>query len=173
LVIALGREPGVARSSRSPPAVRWSLGRYPPRPGEHPTLDRRGQRSRPDAAGLLRVATLKGGGVQLGQHPLGRRGRSAVPMGTLTRSTGPRRLAPHLKLRLRRSTRGDRRSPRPFISLWVTSWSRLVSDVTVVGYANSPEGASAMQAVDPLGPNAVLLEIQLPVTEGLDTIRAL
>jgi hypothetical protein len=30
-----------------------------------------------------------------------------------------------------------------------------------------------MEAVDPLGPNAVLLEIQLTVTEGLDTISAL
>jgi len=44
-------------------------------------------------------------------------------------------------------------------------------DVTVVGYADGP--VSALEAVDRLGANAVILEIQLPVAQGLDTISAL
>ena len=44
-------------------------------------------------------------------------------------------------------------------------------DVTVVGYADGP--LSAVEAVDRLGANAVVVEIQLPVTQGLDTISAL
>jgi len=44
-------------------------------------------------------------------------------------------------------------------------------DVTVVGYADGP--VSAVEAVDRLKANAVVLEIQLPVTQGLDTISAL
>jgi CheY-like chemotaxis protein len=43
--------------------------------------------------------------------------------------------------------------------------------VTVVGYADGP--VSALEAVGRLGANAVVLEIQLPVTQGLDTISAL
>ncbi len=43
--------------------------------------------------------------------------------------------------------------------------------VTVVGYADGP--VSALEVVDRLGANAVVLEIQLPVTQGLDTISAL
>jgi DNA-binding NarL/FixJ family response regulator len=43
--------------------------------------------------------------------------------------------------------------------------------VTVVGYADGP--VSALEAVDRLGANAVVLEIQLPVAQGLDTISAL
>jgi DNA-binding NarL/FixJ family response regulator len=43
--------------------------------------------------------------------------------------------------------------------------------VTVVGYADGP--LSALEAVGRLGANAVVLEIQLPVTQGLDTISAL
>jgi DNA-binding NarL/FixJ family response regulator len=44
-------------------------------------------------------------------------------------------------------------------------------DVTVVGYADGP--ATALEAVDRLDATAVLLEIQLPVSQGLDTISAL
>ena len=44
-------------------------------------------------------------------------------------------------------------------------------DVNVVGYADGP--VSAVEAVDRLRADAVLLEIQLPVTQGLDTVSAL
>lgn len=44
-------------------------------------------------------------------------------------------------------------------------------DVAVVGYADGP--VSAVEAVGRLRANAVVLEIQLPVTQGLDTISAL
>ena len=44
-------------------------------------------------------------------------------------------------------------------------------DVLVVGHADGPVGA--VEAVDRLQANAVLLEIQLPLTQGLDTISAL
>jgi DNA-binding response OmpR family regulator len=44
-------------------------------------------------------------------------------------------------------------------------------DVIVVGYADGP--VSAVEAVDRLRANAVVLEIQLPVSQGLDTISAL
>lgn len=44
-------------------------------------------------------------------------------------------------------------------------------DVVVVGHADGP--VSAVDAVDRLQPDAVLLEIQLPVSQGLDTISAL
>jgi DNA-binding NarL/FixJ family response regulator len=44
-------------------------------------------------------------------------------------------------------------------------------DVSVVGYADGP--MSAAEAVDRLRANAVVVEIQLPVDQGLDTISAL
>ena len=44
-------------------------------------------------------------------------------------------------------------------------------DVRVVGYADGP--VSAVEAVDRLNANAAVLEIQLPVLQGLDTISAL
>jgi two-component system, chemotaxis family, protein-glutamate methylesterase/glutaminase len=44
-------------------------------------------------------------------------------------------------------------------------------DVTVVGYADGQ--LSALEAVDRLGANAVIVEIQLPLSQGLDTISAL
>ncbi len=44
-------------------------------------------------------------------------------------------------------------------------------DVTVVGYAD--DAVSAVEAVDRLQADAVVLEIQLPVAQGLDTISAL
>jgi DNA-binding response OmpR family regulator len=44
-------------------------------------------------------------------------------------------------------------------------------DVNVVGYADGP--VSAVEAVDRLQANAVLLELQLPVAQGLDTVSAL
>ncbi len=44
-------------------------------------------------------------------------------------------------------------------------------DVSVLGYADGP--VSAVEAVGRLRANAVILEIQLPVAQGLDTISAL
>lgn len=44
-------------------------------------------------------------------------------------------------------------------------------DVTVVGYAEDPAGA--VEAVDRLDATAVVVEIQLPVALGLETISAL
>ena len=44
-------------------------------------------------------------------------------------------------------------------------------EVVVLGYADGP--VSAVEAVGRLCANAVVLEIQLPVTQGLDTISAL
>ncbi len=44
-------------------------------------------------------------------------------------------------------------------------------DATVVGYADGP--LSALEGVARLGADAVVLEVQLPVAQGLDTISAL
>src|SRR3984957_8673920 len=44
-------------------------------------------------------------------------------------------------------------------------------DIAVVGYADG--SATAVETVDRLDANVVLLEIQLPTAEGLDTISAL
>jgi len=44
-------------------------------------------------------------------------------------------------------------------------------DISVVGYAEDPEAAVA--AVDRLDAQAVVMDIQLPVAQGLDTITAL
>jgi DNA-binding NarL/FixJ family response regulator len=44
-------------------------------------------------------------------------------------------------------------------------------DVAVVGYAESPQGA--VGAVGSLAATAALVEIQMPVAEGLDTVTAL
>lgn len=44
-------------------------------------------------------------------------------------------------------------------------------DVVVVGHADGP--VSAVEAVGRLEANIVLLEVQLPLTQGLDTISAL
>ena len=44
-------------------------------------------------------------------------------------------------------------------------------DLTVVGYADS--SVTAVEAVGRLRPNAVVLEIQLPVTQGLETVSEL
>ena len=44
-------------------------------------------------------------------------------------------------------------------------------DVDVLGYADGP--VSAVEAVGRLRANAVVVEIQLPLTQGLDTISAL
>jgi len=45
------------------------------------------------------------------------------------------------------------------------------ADISVVGYADGP--VTALDAVARLGATAALLEIQLPVNQGLDTISAL
>ena len=60
--------------------------------------------------------------------------------------------------------RGDRRQ-------LMTHVVEQAGDVSVVGYADGP--VSAVETVDRLRANAVLLEIQLPVTQGLDTVSAL
>ncbi len=44
-------------------------------------------------------------------------------------------------------------------------------DVSVVGYADGP--VSAVEAVDRLNASAVVVEIQLPISQGLDTISTL
>lgn len=44
-------------------------------------------------------------------------------------------------------------------------------DVTVVGYADGP--VRALEAVGRLAVDAVVLEVQLPIPQGLDTISAL
>lgn len=46
-----------------------------------------------------------------------------------------------------------------------------VDDAVVVGYADGPVGA--LEAVERLRADAVVIEIQIPVTQGLDTIGAL
>ena len=45
------------------------------------------------------------------------------------------------------------------------------ADMSVIGYADGP--VSAVEAVNRLNANAVILEIQLPIAQGLDTISAL
>lgn len=73
--------------------------------------------------------------------------------------------SPDLKLRLVViDGRGDRRQ-------LMTHLLEQAGDVVVVGHADGP--VSAVSAVDRLQANAVLLEIQLPLTQGLDTISAL
>ena len=46
-----------------------------------------------------------------------------------------------------------------------------MTDVSVVGYADGP--VSAVEVVDRLKANAAVVEIQLPISQGLDTISTL
>jgi DNA-binding response OmpR family regulator len=73
--------------------------------------------------------------------------------------------SPDIKLRL---VVIDRRDDRRQLMTYVVEQA---GDVLVVGYADGP--VSAMDAVHRLQADAVLLEIQLPLTQGLDTISAL
>jgi two-component system response regulator PrrA len=63
----------------------------------------------------------------------------------------------------------DRRHDRGQLMGQVVEQSGI--DATIVGYADS--SVNALETVARLRPQAVILEIQLPVTEGLDTISAL
>ncbi len=62
----------------------------------------------------------------------------------------------------------DRQDRRQLMSYVV---EQAGDDVSVVGYADGP--VSAVEAVDRLHANVAVLEIQLPVIQGLDTISAL
>ena len=105
-----------------------------------------------------------------GDRRLGLRGRSAVPMGTPTTASvvtadlgvSP---SPDFKARLVVIDGCDDRRQL------MTHVLEQVGDVLVVGHADGP--VSAVEAVDRLQADAVLLEIQLPLTQGLDTISAL
>ncbi len=91
-------------------------------------------------------------------------------MGTLTRSTvfADQSVTSDFDFAVRVVMIDDRHDRRQLMSYVV---EQAAPDVTVVGYADSP--ASAVQAVDLLAANTVLLDIQLPVAEGLDTISVL
>jgi DNA-binding response OmpR family regulator len=62
----------------------------------------------------------------------------------------------------------DRRDRRDLMSYVV---EQAGADVSVVGYADGP--VSAVEAVDRLNANAAVVEIQLPISQGLDTISTL
>ena len=105
-----------------------------------------------------------------GDGSLGLGGRSAVPMGTpLTTSTVSADfgdLSSHdFEVRV---VVVDGRDDRRALMSYVLGQ---VDNVVVVGYADGP--VSAVEAVDRLLANAVVLELQLPVIQGLDTISAL
>ena len=77
-------------------------------------------------------------------------------------------LAQEIDLDVRVVVIDDRHDRRQLMSYVV---EQADADVSVVGYADGP--VSAVQAVDQLKANTAVLEIQLPVTQGLDTISAL
>jgi DNA-binding NarL/FixJ family response regulator len=62
----------------------------------------------------------------------------------------------------------DRHDRRQLMSFVV---EQAGDDVSVVGYADGP--VSAVEAVDRLNANAAVVEIQLPISQGLDTISTL
>jgi CheY-like chemotaxis protein len=95
-------------------------------------------------------------------------GRSAVPMGTPTTSTIAADPTVAASPDVRVLLIDGRHERRDLMRHVVEQGGPAVS---VVGYADGP--VTAVDAVDRLGANAVLLEIQLPVTQGLDTISAL
>ena len=122
-------------------------------------------------AGLSAVVTVGVYGesvVHFGRR-LGLRDRSAVPVGTLNMSTGfadpaVASIIDHVRVVMV----DDRHDRRQLMSYVV---EQAGDDVTVVGHADGP--VSAVEAVGRLKANAVVIEIQLPVTQGLDTISAL
>ena len=91
-------------------------------------------------------------------------------MGTLATSTASAdpSVASNIDFDIRVVVIDDRHDRRQLMSFVV---EQAGDDVSVVGYADGPVGA--VDAVDRLGANAVVLEIQLPVAQGLDTISAL
>lgn len=112
----------------------------------------------------MTLSSIPGGGS------LGLRGRSAVPMGTpLTTSTisagagiGP---SPDFEVRVVVvDGRHDRRELMSYVL-------QQAENVVVAGYADGP--VSAVEAVERLRANAVVLELKLPVIEALDTISVL
>lgn len=108
-------------------------------------------------------STSGGGGLGLG-------GRSAVPMGIpLTTSPVPAELGdtPSPDFEVRVVVIDGRHDRRQLMSYVLAQ----ADGVVVVGFADGP--VSAVEAVDRLQANAVVLDIQLPVTQGLDTISAL
>lgn len=108
--------------------------------------------------------------VHVGRRRLVQRGRSAVPVGTITTSTASAdpSVSSELDFDVRVVVIDDRHDRRQLMSYVV---EQADADVSVVGYADGP--VSALQAVDRLKANTAVLEIQLPVTQGLDTISAL
>ena len=91
-------------------------------------------------------------------------------MGTLaisTASTDPS-VTSNIDFDVRVVVIDDRHDRRQLMSYVV---EQAGDDVTVVGYADGP--LTAVDTVGRLGANAVVLEIQLPVAQGLDTISAL
>jgi len=112
----------------------------------------------------MALSSIPGGGS------LGLRGRSAVPMGTpLTTSTVSADLGvspgPDSEVRVVVvDGRHDRRQLMSFVL-------EQADNVVVVGYADGP--VTAVEAVGRLSANVVVLELQLPVIQGLDTVSAL
>ena len=112
----------------------------------------------------MTCSSIPGGGS------LGLRGRSAVPMGTpLTTSAVSADVgvssSPDFEVRV---VVVDGRHDRRELMKYVLEQAE---NVVVVGYADGP--VSAVEAVDRLRANAVVLELQLPVIQALDTISVL
>ena len=109
-------------------------------------------------------SSIPGGGS------LGLRGRSAVPMGTpLTTSavSADSGDSPSPDFEARAVVVDGRHDRRQLMSFVLEQ----ADNVVVVGYADGP--VTAVEAVDRLRANVVVLELQLPVIQGLDTISAL
>ena len=112
----------------------------------------------------MKLPSIPGGGS------LGLGGRSAVPMGTpLTTSTVSADVGvrPSPDFHVRVVVVDGRRDRRELMSYVLQQ----AENVVVVGYADGP--VSAVEAVDRLRAQAVMLELQLPVMQGLDTISVL
>ena len=112
----------------------------------------------------MTLSSIPGGGS------LGLGGRSAVPMGTpLTTSTvsADVGVSPGPDFEVRVVVVDGRHDRRELMSYVLGQ----ADNVVVVGYADGP--VSAVEAVGRLQANAVVLELQLPVSQGLDTISAL
>jgi CheY-like chemotaxis protein len=105
-----------------------------------------------------------------GDGALGLRGRSVVPMGTpstLPVSAEPR-VTSDFEFDVRVLVIDDRHDRRQLMGHVVEQGGQ---SVIVVGYGDSP--ASALDAVDRLRANAVLLEMQPPFAQVLDAISDL
>jgi DNA-binding NarL/FixJ family response regulator len=84
-----------------------------------------------------------------------------------TASAGPSVTA-DLDVNVRVVVIDDRHDRRQLMSYVV---EQAGADVSVVGYADGP--VSAVEVVDRLKANAAVVEIQLPISQGLDTISTL